>query len=283
MAIRKIKHRMVAFGVMLALIAGVTPVHAIEDGAYLVGRTTSYADPATGSPVDGGTDIALGDSMCSSIVEPQILVEQVNGTLYVTMGLGLASNTEHIRILVNGQSVVLTQTGSSSRNGDTVNHYRFVVGSLNDQISPIMYVAPMGRDVQFFVTLDAGNMRAGTGVYQSLMIPATSATPAPKEEKKEEPQAEKETDTPAKTDATQENDTKEKEEETKPKETKETNKEDGTYDPFENVTGLSLHTIEETATASDSSIAPYVAAGGAVIAVLGGFGFWIWKKKGRTS
>lgn len=277
MAIRKIKHRMVAFGVMLALIAGVTPVHAIEDGAYLVGRTTSYADPATGSPVDGGTDIALGDSMCSSIVEPQILVEQVNGTLYVTMGLGLASNTEHIRILVNGQSVALTQTGSSSRNGDTVNHYRFVVGSLNDQISPIMYVAPMGRDVQFFVTLEAGNISAGTGVYQSLMIPATSDTPATKEEKKEEPPAEKVTDT------TQEKNTEEKAEETKPKETKETNKEDGTYDPFEHVTGLSLHTIEETATASDSSIAPYVAAGGAVIAVLGGFGFWMWKKKGRTS
>ena len=48
---------------MAAAIAAAYSVYAMEDGAYTVGRTTSYANPETGQTVDGGTNIALGDSM----------------------------------------------------------------------------------------------------------------------------------------------------------------------------------------------------------------------------
>ena len=39
-----------------AIAAAPVPVYAMEDGAYTVGRTTSYANPETGQTVDGGTE-----------------------------------------------------------------------------------------------------------------------------------------------------------------------------------------------------------------------------------
>ena len=75
----------------------------------------------------------------------------------------------------------ITQTGSCERDGDTCNHYRFEVDSADNYISPILYVEPMGRDVQFFVKLDMASAQAGTGKFVSEMISA------------EEPQTEEQT------------------------------------------------------------------------------------------
>ncbi len=152
--------------------------YPLKDGAYTVGRQTSYANPETGNTVDGGTNIALGDSMCANIVEDHLLVEQINGKAYVTIGLGLMSNIENVRIQVQDQSggyhdAEITMTGSCERNGDKCNHYRFEVYSADRYISPIIYVAPMGRDVQFFVMPDISSAQAGTGNFVSEMIPKT--------------------------------------------------------------------------------------------------------------
>lgn len=162
-------------------------VFALSDGAYVVGRTVSYANPDTGTTVDGGTNIALGESMANSIVENQALVEIVNGKTYVTIGIGLMSNVSNIRIKVkqsNGsyQQVSLTKTGTSTKDGDTCNHYRFEVPSGASRISPILYVTPMGRDVQFFIDLTMSSAKKGTGIYTSQMVTATKepeATKAP--------------------------------------------------------------------------------------------------------
>ena len=75
-------------------------------------------------------------------------------------------------------SVSATKTGSSSANGDTVNHYRIQVSSLDIYISPIMYVSPMGRDVQFFIKPNISSAISGTGVYNSQMIPQSQAPTA---------------------------------------------------------------------------------------------------------
>ena len=157
---------------------------AMEDGAYTVSRTTSYANPETGETVDGGTNIALGDSMCESLVDEKILVEQSNGKTYVTLGLGLMSNVSNVAFQIQGndgeyRDVEYTQTGSCERMDDVCNHYRFEVDSAENLISPIVFVDPMGRDVQFFVKLDMDTAEPGTGVYVSEMIG------------KEEPEADK--------------------------------------------------------------------------------------------
>ena len=103
------------------------------------------------------------------------------GKYYITVGLGLASNVSNVRFKVMTSSgamssVSATKTGSSSANGDTVNHYRIQVSSLDIYISPIMYVSPMGRDVQFFIKPNISSAISGTGVYNSQMIPQKPST-----------------------------------------------------------------------------------------------------------
>lgn len=176
----QIKRLLIVVVVLLTSIT-IEPIFALDDGAYLIGRSTSYVNPLTGATEDGGTNITLGESMVSSIVEGQLLVEKINGKIYVTIGLGLASNVSNVRIKTMNSSgafsnVGATITGSSSANGDTVNHYRIQMNSLNDYISPILYVEPMGRDVQFFIELNQSSIASGTGVYTSQMVPSGSSS-----------------------------------------------------------------------------------------------------------
>lgn len=228
---------------IMMLFMFMTPVHALSDGAYLVGRSTSYTNPITGQTEDGGENIALGESMVGNIVESQLLVEQTNGKYYITVGLGLASNVSNVRFKVMNSSgsmssVSATKTGSSSANGDTVNHYRLQVSSLDLYISPIMYVNPMGRDVQFFIKPNISSAIAGTGIYSSQMIPqeATSTSIQNEQENK------------ATSNSSSQEETKETNTSTETNTTEETPKEESTgtitkESLMSNATGLSNHLI----------------------------------------
>lgn len=193
------------YGLLTAILmmAVPLPVFAFDDGAYTVSRTTSYANPETGETADGGTNIALGDSMSESIVEKEVLVEQSKGKTYVTLGIGLMSNISNVKVQIQREDgtysdAEITQTGSHETNGDTCNHYRFEVDSTDKYISPILYVDPMGRDVQFFVKLNMDTAKPGTGVFLSEMIPAenqaeeseeeSNSTSSPSEETKTQPE-----------------------------------------------------------------------------------------------
>ena len=201
---------------LMMLFMFMTPIHALSDGAYLVSRSTSYTNPLTGQTEDGGENIALGESMVSNIVESQLLVEQTNGKYYITVGLGLASNVSNIRFKVMNSSgsmssVSATKTGSSNANGDSVNHYRLQVSSLDLYISPIMYVNPMGRDVQFFIKPNISSAIVGTGIYSSQMIPQESTSTYSQNEKENNAtlnsssqKETKETSTPIETNPTEE-------------------------------------------------------------------------------
>ena len=227
--------------ILMMLFMFISPVSALNDGAYLVSRSTSYINPLTGKTEDGGENIALGESMVSNIVESQLLVEQTNGKYYITVGLGLASNVSNVRFKVmtssgSMSSVSATKTGSSSANGDTVNHYRLQVSSLELYISPIMYVNPMGRDVQFFIKPNISSAIAGTGIYNSQMIPQESTSTSSQNEKENKStsnsSSQKETSTSIETTTTEETP---KEETTVGTITKES--------LMSNATGLSNHLI----------------------------------------
>lgn len=153
-----------------------------ENGAYLVPTLVSYANPVTGEVADGGSNVTLGDSMSQSITESEALVEVWEDETYVTLGLGLASNIGDTSILVETspgsnefQTAELTQTGSCERAGDVCNHYRFLVDSPEVLISPVLYVTPMGREVQFFIQLDMENRAEGTANFSSDIIEERSA------------------------------------------------------------------------------------------------------------
>lgn len=189
------KETILGLGLAVVLAALPISVHAMEDGAYTVGRTTSYANPETNKTVDGGTNVALGDSMANSIVEDNALIEQSNGKTYVTLGIGLMSNVKNVRIQIKGndgkyRNAEFTQTGTCERDGDTCNHYRFEVDSAENYISPILFVEPMGRDVQFFIKLKMETAQKGNGNFVSQMIKAEEET-SPKEEKPKETTTEK--------------------------------------------------------------------------------------------
>ena len=258
------------------LLMSVISISSMDDGAYLIGRSTSYVNPLTGTTQDGGTNIALGESMVGSIVETSLLVEQVNGAYYVTIGLGLASNVSNVRFQImsaNGtfSTVSATITGTSTSNGDSVHHYRIQVNSLNDYISPILYVTPMGRDVQFFIQLQPSSMIAGTGIYQSLMVPASSASTqtqgndvTAKNEKR---------DTQDSTQVT--NDTAE--------ETENKTKKVGTVTKkslFKNVNGLSLHSIKSETNTTKKTSTPYIVGTIMLVVVIAiGGGYYVKKVK----
>lgn len=267
-------------GVVLAMLVSAAPVLASEDGAYLVSRTTSYADPRTGETVDGGTQIALGDSMAASIVESQILIEKDNGSSYITMGLGLASNVDNIRIKVNDSAVSATITGSSSRDGDTVNHYRFP-GKEGDLLTISMYVAPMGRDVTFFAQLGT-DLTSGTGVYYSAVAEKLKQQSAQQETKKEETKKEetKKTDDSAASEKKEKDSDKEADKEKDASDDKKTTK--AAYeDPLKDVQGLSKHIVSdktETKSAASSNTVWFVVGGVIVVAAAAG-GFFVYRKK----
>ena len=227
--------------IALMILLFLSPVNALNDGAYLISRSTSYVNPLTGKTEDGGENIALGDSMVGNIVEGQLLLEQTGGKYYITVGLGLASNVSNVRFKVMTSSgamssVSATKTGSSSANGDTVNHYRIQVSSLDIYISPIMYVSPMGRDVQFFIKSNISSAISGTGVYNSQMIPQSQA---PTTSTKNQSSTTTQSSTP----------TSKAQEETTPEEVENTEAPQATVGTItkeslmENATGLSNHLI----------------------------------------
>lgn len=151
--------------IVVALFASfvtISDVYALSDGSYQVGRITSYANPDTGLTVDGGTNTALGDSMCASIVDSKVKLEVSNGKYYVTVGFGLMSSVQNVRFTIyeNGSynSISYKLTDTTIKNNDNCNWYRFEVKDTDVIISPILYITPMGRDVQFFIKLDLTSM-----------------------------------------------------------------------------------------------------------------------------
>lgn len=172
---------------LVMLFATSLTVSAMDNGAYLASRTTSYVNPDTNETMDGGTNIALGQSMCDSIVEDQVLIEKTDDKMYVTVGLGLMSNVSEVSMQVVNEKgefkdVELTLTGSCERDNDTCNHYRFEMEPEDKYFSPIMFVTPMGREVQFFVSIDYDSLQEGTGNFLSEMLVEKSEPEVEKQE-----------------------------------------------------------------------------------------------------
>ena len=104
--------------------------------------------------------------MADSIVEDSVLVEQFQGKTYVTLGIGLMSNVNNVRMQIKGndgnyRNVEFTQTGTCERD-DTCNHYRFEVDSCRDrELYQSYFVCRTdGRDV-FFIKLDMASGKKG--------------------------------------------------------------------------------------------------------------------------
>ena len=163
---------------IIGLVSGLnnTKVHALEDGAYIVSRTSTYINPDTGLTAKGATSNETGENMAARILAPEVLVEQSNGRTYVTIGLGMASSISNVSIQIQTSSgggyqpVSFTNTGSSTLNGDTCRHYRFEVVSPYLNISPKFIVEGMGMELEFYIVLNMNSANSGTSIYLSEMV-----------------------------------------------------------------------------------------------------------------
>lgn len=260
------------------------PLYAVEDGAYLVSRTTAYVNPETGQTADGGSNISLGESMCASIVDTYALVEQVSGKTYVTIGIGQMSNISSVSMNIQTsagggyQYAPATVTGTSTMDGDTVNHYRIEVVSADLYISPVLYVDAMGREVQFFIKLNTGSMTPGTGVFNALMVSQSTAN-----DQTQQQQVTQDNSGNASTaeNQTAENTTTDKDAEVKDEEKELEDISIRSFDElYEKAEGLTIYENQKKEKTSNSSSMPWGIILGGVVC-LAGFGYFVYIKKFR--
>lgn len=114
--------------------------------------------------------------MCSNIISSQLLLEQTGGKYYLTFEINLADNISNYSFKIMNSSGSFRNASASELSTSTSNakRFRIQVNSPSEYISPIIYVVPMGRDVQFFFQADVNSATPGTGMYESQMVPATS-------------------------------------------------------------------------------------------------------------
>lgn len=160
-------------------------VYSLEDGAYIVGRTSTYVNPDTGLTSKGAASNATGENMSARILAPEVLVEQFAGRTYVTIGLGMASTISNVQIQIQREAggafhtVPHLVTGSSILNDDSCRHFRFEVVSLYLNISPKFMVDGMGMELEFYIALHMGSAVAGNSIYVSEMVPSTEIQTEP--------------------------------------------------------------------------------------------------------
>ena len=97
------------------------------------------------------SDSELGLSMARKYLNEESLLEEVDGVLYLSVTLSGTDMMQNIRFKVNGEIVNHELTLD-----DTENHYktyRFIIGSVEDEIEALMYIIPSGRDISFGIRL----------------------------------------------------------------------------------------------------------------------------------
>lgn len=154
-------------------------VAALDSGAYVVPNTTYYVNPDTGKADDGG-DTSTGEGMCRNATYTECLYEYVDGKHYVTLRIKLISYISDIHFYVqqskgNSNSykeVSYTVTGENTANN--TKDFLFQLPSSDVLIKPAFFVGPMNRDVTYFIGLNMGSAKAGTGTFTSTMVKSSS-------------------------------------------------------------------------------------------------------------
>lgn len=165
------KIKISALMLAVIMVCSFTAAYALENGTYSVTNSTSYVNPDTGKTEDGGTDLSIGDPMARSMTQKIMLYEVDGDKQYATIRIGLSSYTRDMRISIldtenkeSGYQPVPFDVVKANKETDT-SEYRFEVDSLNIRIRVTFYVAPMSRDVIFFITPDASTAVADNGAF----------------------------------------------------------------------------------------------------------------------
>ena len=176
-----------AMSLLLACTLLVLPASAAGFGAHTADVIVSYRNPDTGEIDDdsGENNAALGEGMCISATGKTALVEtDRSGNTWVTIRLLMQSNCSNIRFSTRVgyneyQEIGYMESGYGMDGDDSVD-YRMSVWSEDTVFKCSMFVTPMGRDVTWYLYLDAGSLEAGSGDFNvmiDLNEPAPTETP----------------------------------------------------------------------------------------------------------
>lgn len=146
---------------LAAALAFPAPAYAAVSAVYTADALPSYENPATGAVEDsaGTSNVALGESMVTSIVYDRALIERdTQGTLYVSLRFSLADQISSMSFETSGNgsdyvSASATQMQTGTAGDMQTADYRLAIPSEECTIRCVMDVIPMGRAVTYFITL----------------------------------------------------------------------------------------------------------------------------------
>ena len=135
------------------------PVLAAEAPCEAATAQGHYRHPVTGLIEDSGGESseALGQSMVSSVVVPEALMETgSDGQLYLSLRFNLMSNISDIYFAIQSPGDAdWTPVGyESTGTGEDTQDLRFAFPGKDAILRCQLFVVPMGRAVVFYVTVD---------------------------------------------------------------------------------------------------------------------------------
>ncbi len=181
MNLKKIGALLLSAAVFVCMFA--VPSMALEKGAYTASVVTSYYNPDTGAVDDGGTaNAALGEGMCRSATGQTGLVEYDGKNTWVTIRLLLQSDCKNVAFYTrsgyNSYSRVNYEVTGENASADSID-YRFRVSDAGVKIKATMYVTPMGRDVVWYLYINTGSLKKGSGDFEVGIDVSTPSVQAP--------------------------------------------------------------------------------------------------------
>lgn len=173
-----------ALATVLALAAGTVfpgTAFAAVSAVYTAATNPTYENPVTGAIEDsaGGSNVALAESMVTSIVYENALIERdVDGTMYASLRFKLADQISSIGLEASADGstyeaveAVQMQTGTDSVTSTATADYRFAIPSETSTIRCSMDVIPMGRAVVYFISFGALQEGALDGTFLQTVTP----------------------------------------------------------------------------------------------------------------
>ena len=170
----------------LCIIALMIPSFSfgLEKGSYSVKNETSYANPKTGKTEDGGTQIALGDSMSRSLLGEYFLIDvKSKKQKYMTIRVGLQKYVSNIKVYVKNNKGEYKEVKIKEKAHDKKNDtrdYKFSISSDYPELKIKVYVEPMERDVIFFAKSLEKEVKKGNDNFNKMKLSTKLSTPADK-------------------------------------------------------------------------------------------------------
>ncbi len=155
---RLIANPMIYFVVSLFVFYGALSVqYGFADSIEIASVTAHYAHPVTGVVEDSGNDVAIGQGMTESVLDPQALVEvDSDGQIFGSFRLHMMDQIESYKVSIqkSGESNFHLVSPKEMKRGANTVDFRIPMPAKNSIIRLEAYVKAMGRPVIFYGRLN---------------------------------------------------------------------------------------------------------------------------------